>query len=310
MEVDNRVIDVLMLGTGGMMPLPNRWLSSLLLRTAGHLTLFDCGEGTQIPWRRFSWGFRRVSTICITHLHADHVAGLPGVLFSIAHAGRTEPVTIYGPPGVRSTVAHLRTIAPDTGYPVEVIEVEGGAEFTLPSGLRASTLWGDHRLPCLSYRLDLPRAPRFNVDLARSLDIPVERWQQLQSGAAIDWKGTWYEEGAFLGPMRTGISFGFVTDTRPVPNVSEFLTGVDLLVCEGIYGDDADLAKAVDKKHMIFSEAATIARDAGAGALWLTHFSPAMDDPEAYRHVAAAIFPNVTVGYSGLTTSLTFPQDD
>lgn len=309
-EAGTGVIDLLLLGTGGMMPLPDRWLSSLLVRTGGHLTVFDCGEGTQIPWRRFGWGFRRVSTICITHLHADHIAGLPGILFSIANAGRTEPVTIVGPPGIQSAVEHLRAIVPNTGFPVEIQEIEGGASLTLPSGLHARALWGDHRLPCLSYRLDLPRAPRFDVDLAQRLEIPVQHWQGLQRGEPLFWNGISYGEGAFLGPPRSGASFGFVTDTRPVPTVSEFLTGVDLLVCEGIYGDDADLAKAVDKKHMVFSEAATIARDAAAGALWLTHFSPAMTDPESYRDVAASIFPDVTVGFSGLSASLSFPEDE
>src|SRR5947209_5652215 len=91
------MIDLLLLGTGGMMPLPQRWLSSLLVRCEGELILFDCGEGTQVPMQSFGWGFRRLSAICLSHWHADHVAGLPGILHTIANSNRTEPLTIYGP---------------------------------------------------------------------------------------------------------------------------------------------------------------------------------------------------------------------
>src|SRR5690242_6770675 len=113
------VIDTLLLGTGGMSPLPDRWLSALLVRCRGELILFDCGEGTQIVWRCFGWGFRRLGAICISHTHADHIAGLPGLLHSIANAGRTEPVALYGPPGTAVVVAGLRTIAPWLPYELQ-----------------------------------------------------------------------------------------------------------------------------------------------------------------------------------------------
>jgi ribonuclease Z len=310
MRKDSEMIDLLLLGTGGMMPLPDRWLSSLLVRTGGHLTLFDCGEGTQISWRQFGWGFRRLSTIFLTHFHADHVAGLPGVLFSVAHAGRTEPVTIVGPAGLREIVESLTVIAPNLGYPIELVEVSGDEQFVLPSGLMASTKWGDHRMPCLSYRLDLHREPRFNVELAQERDIPVSHWKTLQQGSGLTLRGVTFEPGEFLGPPRPGLSFGLITDTRPVPGMSDFVGGVDLLVCEGIYGSDDLLPKAIDKRHMVFSEAATIASDANAKALWLTHFSPAMLAPEEFLPVATAIFPDSTIGYSGLTTTLSFEDSE
>src|SRR5262245_42798789 len=120
------MIDLLLLGTGGMLPLPNRWLSSLLVRCDGELILFDCGEGTQIPWRRFGWGFRRLSAICLSHAHADHVAGLPGLLLSLANAGREEPVTIFGPVHTGADVAGLRVIAPILPYQVSVEELASG----------------------------------------------------------------------------------------------------------------------------------------------------------------------------------------
>src|SRR5919107_616300 len=132
------MIGAVLLGTGGMMPLPGRWLSSLLIRVKGHLTLFDCGEGTQIAWRQSGWGFRRLGAICVSHTHADHIAGLPGLLHAVANAGRTEPIDVFGPAGTKETVRGLRTIAPVLPFSVRVIELDSGERFSLPGGLSGS----------------------------------------------------------------------------------------------------------------------------------------------------------------------------
>jgi ribonuclease Z len=159
------------------------------------------------------------------------------------------------------------------------------------------------------YRVDRARDRRFAADRAQAAGIPVQYWSRLQGGDPIEWDGTRYDAAEFLGVERRGVSLGFVTDTRPVPEMLELLRGVDLLVCEGTYGDDADLEKAISKTHMTFREAATIACEAEAGALWLTHFSPAVGDPRLFLGNATSIFPNSTVGYSGLETTLAFPED-
>ncbi|HEY8448670.1 MAG TPA: ribonuclease Z [Thermomicrobiales bacterium] len=304
------MIDLLLLGTGGMMPLPDRWLSALLVRSGGDLVLFDCGEGTQIPWRRFSWGFRRLGAICLSHWHADHVAGLPGLLHTVANAGKVEPLQIFGPPGTARVVAGLREIAPVLPYPVEVQELEGGESFPLPGGLIGHALRVEHSVPCLAYRVERPRAPRFDAERAVAMGIPVQLWRRLQNGESVQWDGGSAEPEQVLGPPRPGVSFGYVTDTRPVLVLTSFLAGVELLVCEGTYGSSDDLPKAIERQHMTFAEAATIARDAGAGELWLTHFSPALENPEAFLAEAASIFPRVTIGYSGLATTLAFARDD
>lgn len=304
------MIDLLLLGAGGMMPLPNRWLSSLLMRTGGGLVLFDCGEGTQIPWQTHSWGFRRLGVICLSHMHADHVAGLPGLLHAVANADRTEPVTIYGPPGTAKVVQALRAIAPMLPYELNVLEVDGDEEFLLPGGLIGRVFRGDHRLPCNCYRLDLPRGRRFLAEKAEQQQIPLSFWNKLQHGRDVMVDGRTITSDSLLGPPRTGLSVGFVTDTRPVAGLAEFLAGVDLLVCEGTYGDPADQPKAVERKHMTFAEAAGLARDSSAGALWLTHFSPAVSNPLVYRDNATHIFPNTTIGFSGLSATLTFPEDE
>src|SRR5687768_1947254 len=141
------MIDAVLLGTGGMLPLPKRWLSSFLIRVNGHLTLFDCGEATQIAWRQSGWGFRRLGAICISHMHADHIAGLPGLLHALANAGRTEPIAVFGPVGTAGVVSALRAIAPVLPYEIRIAELRDGERFTLPGGIVGSCEPGDHALP-------------------------------------------------------------------------------------------------------------------------------------------------------------------
>ena len=305
-ETDYPVIDVYLLGTGAMQPLPDRWLSSLIVRCRGELTLFDCGEGTQIPLRRSGWGFRAIGAICFSHWHADHIAGLPGLLHGIANANRSEPVAIYGPVGIAEKITGLRTIAPDLPYRVDVCELTDGASIALPGGFTGAVLPGQHRVPSLIYRVDIGRGRRFIAERAIALNVPRTLWKRLQAGESVTWASGSARPDDVMGPPRRGLAFGFVTDTRPLPTMPDFLAGVDLLVCEGTYGDSADRDKAIARGHMTFAEAAELARAADVDALWLTHFSPKLDDPASFRDRAASIFPKVTIGESGLTTRLTF----
>ncbi len=291
-----------------MMPLPGRWLSSLLVRVNGYLTLFDCGEGTQVAWRESGWGFRRLGAICISHTHADHIAGLPGLLHAVANAGRTEPLDVFGPGGAGDVVRALRVIAPVLPFEVRVAELQGGDCFPLPGGLTGCCEPGDHALPVLAYRVDLARGRAFLPERARALGVPLGLWSQLQAGEPVSWDGGHAAADAVLGPPRPGLSVAYVTDTRPVPPLARFLGGVDLLVCEGTYGSDDDGAKAVRNRHMTFREAATLARDARARGLWITHFSPALEDPAEFAANATSIFAGAEIGRDGLTTRLPFRE--
>ncbi|MGI8403320.1 MAG: ribonuclease Z [Thermomicrobiales bacterium] len=300
------MIDLLLLGTGGMVPLPHRWLSSLLIRVDGSLILFDCGEGTQIAWRQYHWGFKRLDAICLSHHHADHVAGLPGLFHTVANAGRTAPMHIYGPSGTNAIIAGLRVIAPYLPYEIVVHELEDGEAFELPAGLTGRVACGEHRVPVLGYRIERARGPAFDRERATLLGIPVEEWAPLQRGESIELGGRVIGHDEVAGPPRKGASLAYVTDTRPTANLRDLATDVDLLVCEGTYGDDADEEKAALWGHMSFREAATLARDAGAKALWLTHFSAGMVDPDAFADRARNVFPDTFIGRSGLQGQLAF----
>lgn len=302
------MIDIALLGTGGMMPLPRRWLSSLLVRVSGDVILFDCGEGTQIAWRATGWSFRRLSAICISHTHSDHIAGLPGLLHTVANTGRTEPITIFGPVGLAAVVQGLRVIAPELPYPVIVRELTSGDTFPLPDGVQGACVAGEHALPVLAYRLDLARQRRFLADRARAIGIPTNLWRKLQDGQAITLDGRAIGPDDVMGPPRPGISVAYVTDTRPTAGIAELIAGATLLVCEGTYGDDAQAENAVRNQHMTFREAATLARDAGVQQLWITHFSPGVEDPHAFTGNAREVFPGAVIGHDGMTASLAFPN--
>ncbi len=289
-----------------MMPMPGRWLSCALIRCGPSLTLVDCGEGTQVPWKALGWGFRQLGAICLTHMHADHVAGLPGVLFMVAHAGRTEPLDIYGPVGTGYVIEGLRRIVPELPFPIQIHELKSGENFPLPGGLRGSCVAASHGVPCLAYRFELERNPAFLPDQAQALGLPVQLWSRLQHGETLEFNGQMITPAEVLGPPRRGISLAFITDTRPTKQLSTFAHDVDLLICESMYDNAEDLALAKAHAHMLAEEAAGIAKTAGAHALLLTHFSPKITDPLGPEKAARGVFANTRAARDGLVVTLEY----
>ncbi len=300
------MIDICLLGTCGMMPMPGRWLSCALVRCGSSLILLDCGEGTQVPWKALGWGFRQLGAICLTHMHADHVLGLPGVLFMVAHAGRTEPLDIYGPQGTTYIIEGLRRVVPELPFPVRIHELKSGEQFELPGELHASCAAAAHGIPCLAYRIELERKPAFLPERAQALGLPVQFWSRLQHGESIEYNGQIVTPDSVLGPPRRGISFAFITDTRPTRALGEFARDVDLLICESMYDDPEDLPLARANAHMLAEESAGIAADAGAHALILTHFSPKISDPSRVEKAAQRVFANTRAARDGMVVTLDY----
>ncbi|KYH34042.1 ribonuclease Z [Clostridium tepidiprofundi DSM 19306] len=295
-----------LLGTGGMVPMPNRFLTSLLLSCGGKMILIDCGEGTQISLKSLGWGIKNIDIICITHFHADHTAGLPGLLSTIGNSGRTETLTIIGPPGVKSVVECLTVIAPIT-YPLEFVEIpiEGLRNYT-HGDFTINTIWLEHHIPCASYSIEIKRSRKFNREKAENNNIPIKFWNKLRNGEIIEYNNKTFTPDMVLGETRKGIKICYSTDTRPVPEMIPFIENADLFVCEGMYGDDNDFEKAYSKKHMLFSEAANLAKEGNVKELWLTHFSPALVNPSEYIDFAKNIFDNVIVGTDRMVKELSF----
>ncbi len=303
------MLDVCLLGTGGMMPMPDRWLSAVLLRTGGHTYLIDCGEGTQISWKRSGWGFTQTTGIILTHRHADHTAGLPGILYTIAHSMRTDPVSIYGPFGTEPLVDALRYIVPRLPYEVNVKELFNGDCVALPGELEMRALEVSHQVPCLAYSFTLRRSREFQREVAEELDVPVEHWRALKSGQDVTFNGRTVAAEEVLGPPRPGIKVSMVTDTRPTSELPRFVHGSDLLICEGMYGTEEERERADERGHMVFPEAAEIARRGDVKKLWLTHFSPALQDPEEHLEEARRVFPETYIGVAHETLTIPFPDE-
>ncbi|MCL2852559.1 MAG: ribonuclease Z [Defluviitaleaceae bacterium] len=301
------MLDVALLGCGGMMPLPNRYLTSLCLRTNGSMMLIDTGEGTQVTMKLLGWGFKNIDAICFTHFHADHISGLPGLLLTIGNSCRSEPLTLVGPPGLGRVAQSLLVIAPELPFDINVIEMEHKKGQTVElCGMQLSAYPMVHRIKCLGYSVYLARAGKFDLERAKALDIPVNFWNRLQKGEIIEHEGRVYTPDMVMGGARRGIKVSYCTDSRPPNGLDDFVRDSDLFVCEGIYGENDKLDKAVEHRHMIFREAAEIASSANVRELWLTHFSPALTQPEAFRANAADIFPNTVIGRDRLSTTLTF----
>ncbi len=305
------MLDVCLLGSGGMMPLHHRWLTALLVRLNGKMLLIDCGEGTQIPLRQVGWGFKAIDVLCFTHYHADHVAGLPGLLLSLANSMRTEPLTMVGPPGLVRVLEGCMTIIPGLPFDVHILEcsLQKEESFTI-NDMRIRTLHVDHSVPCLAYALEVKRAGLFDVAKAQESKVPQKLWKGLQKGEKVEYDGKVYTPDMVLGPPRKGLKLSYVTDTRPIPELVDFISQSDLFICEGMYGDDQYREKAMDKKHMLFSEAASLAREGCVRELWLTHFSPSLEHPEDFLASTREIFSNTHLGSSLKIRTLVYATGD
>ena len=304
------MLDVALLGTGGMMPLPRRYLTSLYLRYNGNGVLIDCGEGTQMALRATGWSPKPIGTILLTHFHADHIAGLPGLLLTMGNADRTEPVTIVGPKGVGRIVSAVRTIAPELPFEVRTREIEGRKETFEAEGLKVTAFYVQHRVPCFSYCVEVTRQGRFDPERAKAQNIPLQFWNPLQKGQVIEFEGRTLTPEMVLGEERKGIKVVYSTDTRPTEDIVQYATGADLLICEGMYGDPEKAEDAVHKKHMTMQEACRIAAKAEPEELWLTHYSPSVPRAEVYLDELKEIFPRVVTARDGRVRELRFADEE
>lgn len=300
------MLDIVLLGCGGTVPLKNRWLTACYLRCNGRAVLIDCGEGTQIAVKEAGVSLFAIDTICLTHYHADHVSGLPGLLLSMGNEGRIAPLAIYGPRGLQRIIEGLRVIAPELPFSLELHEFTQQQENFIAGDLHFTAFGVQHTLPCYGYRVHLPRAGKFDPGRARENNIPLVVWSKLQKGSAVEWEGTTYYPRQVMGEPRKGISMVYCTDTRPTTSLEFAAQNVDLLICEGMYGDDEKQDKALETLHMTFSEAAVLAKNAQVKALWLTHYSPSLPDPESFLPAAQKLFFNTQCGCDGKRTTLQF----
>ncbi len=304
------MIDLCLLGCGGYQPLPYRYLTSLLVRCNGSSLLIDCGEGTQIAMKQKGLSFRQIDTICFTHYHGDHIAGLPGMLLTIGNSERTEPVTLIGPKGLEHVVRSLCVIAPELPFDLKYVEITENEQTFKAGSLQLKAFKVNHRVLCYGYSVSLNRTGRFDPERAKANNIPLRYWSVLQKGGTVESGGRILTPDMVLGPARKGLKVTYTTDTRPTRSIVENAAGSDIFICEGMYGDDSMKQKAVEKKHMLFSEAANMAAQAGVGEMWLTHYSPSLVRPEEYLNNARAIFLPTYAGKDGKSRVLNFDDEE
>lgn len=308
--MEKLMLDVCLLGTGGMMPLPGRWLTALMTRYNGSSLLIDCGEGTQIAIREKGWSVHSIDIICITHFHGDHISGLPGLLLSMGNSDRTEPVYMIGPKGLKRVVDSLRVIAPELPFELEFIELTEHEQEIEVCGFTLRAFYVRHNIPCYGYSILIKRGGRFFPEKAEENHVPIKFWNRLQKGETIEDEGRIYTPDLVLGPERKGIKLTYCTDSRPTKTIVNNAMGADLLICEGMYGEADKDKKAKEYKHMTFREAAKIAREANVKAMWLTHYSPSLARPEDFIYEAKRIFPNTKPGKDRKTITLEFDKDE
>lgn len=310
------MLTITLLGTAATMPLPDRALTAALAECGGHALLFDCGEGTQAAARRAGVNLMKLDAICLTHYHGDHIFGLPGLLQTLGCQGRERPLTLYGPEGLGGIWLALRTLAGPLPYPVRAVQLDTDPiDLTTlssgwPAGAQLTPFRTRHRVPSRGYRLDLPRAGRFDPAKARALNVPVPAWKLLQRGQSIPLEsGAVVAPADVLGPARRGLRFVFSGDTAPCPALEQAAQNADLFLCDATYPDNEQEAQAKQWGHSTFAQGAAIAKKADVRRFWLMHYSPMILEPEAALPNAQAVFPAAECGFDGKRIILQYDEE-
>lgn len=304
------MLDICLLGTGGMMPLPYRWLTALMARFNGTSILIDCGEGTQIAMKEKGWSPKPIDIMCFTHYHADHISGLPGMLLTMGNAEKTSPLFIIGPKGLARVVNALRVVAPELPFEINYLEITEAEQTFEFDGFCIEAFRVNHNVLCYGYNIVVSRKGKFQLDKALALGLDRKYWSRLQKGEIIELPEGTYTPEMVLGEARKGLKVTYCTDSRPTEGIIKNAAGADLFICEGMYGEPDKKEKAKEYKHMTFYEAAHMAKQADVAKLWLTHYSPSLTRPEDYKKEVQEIFPQTYIARDGWSEELMFAEDN
>ena len=306
-------IKIIFLGTSGSLPTNDRSLPSIVIQREGEILMFDCGEGTQRQMMRSGIGFNRRMTVFITHMHGDHVLGLPGMIQTMSLLGRDKPLRIYGPPGIKAFIdAVISTVSFWLSFPIEVNEIDDEGIAYDCEGYEVRAVWADHSIPSLAYALvEKPRPGKFYPEKAIALGVPKgSLWGRLQKGIDVVLPdGRIVKPSDVLGPPRPGRKIAYSGDTRPSEKIVELATGADVLIHEATLGDDL-LERAEEEGHSTPSGAARIALKAGAKLLVLTHISARYTETEMPLSEAKKIFPNTLIARDLDEIEIPLPRPD
>jgi ribonuclease Z len=305
-------LSVRLLGTSASRPTVERNVSAIAVQREGETLLFDCGEGTQRQMMRYGVAFS-LRDIFFTHMHADHILGVVGLIRTMALQGRTDALTLWGPRGSAKVLRRAEALGFERPtFPVEVQEMQAGERIPR-SGYDLVPFDVEHRgAASLGFAIVEPdRKGRFNPDLARELGIPEgPLWGQIHRGIAVQLEdGRVIEPSVLVGPTRTGRTVVITGDTRPCATTLDHSRGADLLVHEATFGDE-EADRALETGHSTAREAATVARDAGVRRLVLTHFSARYSrDAHLLEREAKEVFAATTIAKDGMEIEVPFAED-
>lgn len=300
-----------LLGSGGVMPLPNRYLTALYVQYKTTQVLIDCGENIQTAAKRFDCSLFAVDAIFLTHLHSDHTLGLPGLLTTLNNLGRTKPLIVYGPLGTTALVSKILNLIGKLSFFVYSVEIHQGDTIDF-GGLTVEAFKLEHSVLCFGYSVEVVRAPSYNEDVVQKTGLTAAHVAAVQCGYILHYGNLVLSLNNVFGPDRDRKKIVYATDTGYCPALVKGCRDADVAIVEGSYGDASQIPKSMNENqiHMTFEQAATAAKEANVKSLILTHFSPTMPDPENYINNARSIFPNTMCAYDGLCNSEDYKQTD
>ncbi len=305
------MLRVIFLGTGGSLPTRNRNPSAIMVNREGELLLFDCGEGTQQQMMRARTGMMNLSSIFISHFHADHFLGIPGLIQTMSFMGRKEPLFIYGPEGTREFTELFKAFGFfNLKYEIYGVPLKPG-DIVERKDYVVRALKTEHSIPSLGYALiENPRPGRFNREKAVELGIPPgPLFAELQKGNSLEVDGKLVKPEDVMGPLRPGRTVVYSGDTRPCESILEASRDADLLIHDCSFADEmTDWAE--ESRHSTAGEVAALAKEAGVKKLILTHISSRYaDDVEPILTDSKKIFENVTVAEDLMEIEVPFRQE-
>jgi ribonuclease Z len=304
-------LHVTFLGTAGSIPTPKRSLPAVAIQRKGELLLLDCGEGTQRQMIQAKIGFHRKTKVFISHMHGDHVLGLPGLIQTMSLLDRERKLEIYGPKGVEAFVEAVKQAVQFTlTFSIEVFEIENAGKVCEEKEYEMHAVWADHVVPSLAYAfIEKPRTGKFYPEKAKNLGVPEgPLWSRLQHSYTVESpNGRTVKPEDVVGPQRPGRKIVYTGDARPSKSLIEFALNADLLIHDTTFDDELE-ERAREDGHSTPSQAATVAKEAKAKKLILTHISARYEDSSILLEQAKKIFPFVDVAedFMKIDVPLTF----
>jgi len=302
-------LHVVFLGTAGSVPTPKRALPAVAIQRKDELILFDCGEGAQRQMIQAKLGFHRKTKVFVTHMHGDHVLGLPGLFQTMALLDRKRKLEVYGPVGIRAFIEAIRkTVQFALTFPIEVTEIEDTDVVCEEKEYEVHSLSVDHVVPSLAYALiEKPRPGKFNPKRAKALGVPEgPLWSRLQHGSAVKLpNGRVVKPEEVVGAPRPGRKIVYSGDTRPTRELVRLAENADLLIHDATF-DDQLKDRALEDGHSTPSQAAETAKEAGVKRLILTHISARYENQTLLEKQARKVFPRADVAEDYLCVDIPF----